>query len=111
VAQSTLALSACRLFAGQARLRWAGGLAMGCGEAISGRRLESLGGMTRNIRRALALTAEALLRGEDVPEEAAALLRKPLAPAWIYPFLGEFLWRARARRHGAAWRLGRRPYA
>ena len=72
------ALDICRAFARQAGLAWTGGLGLGGGEAIGGRPLEELGGMTRHVRRGLDLAAAALLAGRPIPEEALALLSRPM---------------------------------
>lgn len=104
-------LAICRCFARGAGLAWAGGLGLGGGEALGARPLESLGAMTRNVRRSLDLAAAALLAGRDVPNAAAELMARPLVPTPIYTFLGDLGWLRRARRNGVLRRLRARPYA
>ncbi len=103
------ALDICRAFARQAGLAWAGGLGLGGGEAIGGRPLEEVGGMTRHVRRGLDLAAEALLAGRPIPEEAQALLARPMIPSRLYTFIGDIGWLKAARRQGTLRRLRDRP--
>lgn len=110
-AQSALALAICRQFAREVGSSWLGGLALGGGPAIEGRDLVQLGGMTRNIRRALDLAAAALDDGQPIPERAVTLMAKPLVPKWAYLLLSSWGWRRQARQYGAQRRLRDRPYA
>jgi hypothetical protein len=108
--QSEVALAICRLFARQAGFAWAGGLALGAGEMIGGRELDRIGGMVRNVTRALDLAATALAAGQPIPREAVELMAKRLCPRWLYLLGGEFGWRREARRHRTMRRLRARPY-
>ncbi len=108
--QCDTALAICRRFALEAGLPWAGGLALGGGAALDGRPLERAGGMARNVRAALDLAGEALARGESVPEEAVRLMARPLAPRWLYLFMGNWRWKRAARKSGVLHRLDERPY-
>ena len=103
------ALDICRAFARQAGLAWTGGLGLGGGEAIGGRPLEEVGGMTRHVRRGLDLAAAALLAGRPIPEEAQALLARPMIPSRLYTFIGDIGWLKAARRQGTLRRLRDRP--
>jgi hypothetical protein len=103
------ALDICRVFARDAGFEWAGGLGLGEGESLGGRTLESLGGRVRHVRRGLDLAADALAGGRPVPEEAQALLARPMIPARLYTLLGNLGWLRAARRQGALRRLGDRP--
>jgi hypothetical protein len=108
--QCATALAITRRFAQQAGFTWRGGLAIGEGGAIDGRRLEDLGGMARQLRAGLDLAASALLRGEPVPAEAVARVAKPMMPAVVYTVMGNLGWRRQASRHGARGSLAARPY-
>jgi hypothetical protein len=108
--QNQTARDIMREFAREAGFGWAGGLLMGMGGAVDGRSLEKAGGMVRNVVRALDLTAAALLRGEDVPVEAATLTGKPFIPGWIYRRIGDWSFRRLAKRHGVRGKLYDRPY-
>ena len=103
------ALEICQVFARQAGFESVGGLGLGGGEALGGKPLESLGEMVRHVRRGLDLAAEALLDGQPVPEEAQALLARPMIPSRVYTFLGNIGWVRTARRLGTVRRLGDRP--
>lgn len=105
------ALDICRAFARRAGFVWAGGLGLGGGEAIHGRRLEEVGGMARSAGRALDLAAEALADDRAVPDEAVRLVARPLAPGPLYTFLASWRWRREAWRNGVLRELGARPYA
>jgi hypothetical protein len=108
--QSDVALAICRLFARQAGFEWAGGLALGAGEALGGRPLAQLGGMVRHVTRALDLAAAALAAGQAIPREAVELMARPLFPRWLYLLAGQFGWRKEARKHGTTKQLRARPY-
>lgn len=109
--QTRTALDICRVFARKADFVWSGGLGLGAGEAIRGRRLEDLGGRTRHVRGGLDLAAAALLSDRIVPEEAQALLGRPMIPPRLYTIVGTIRWLRTARRHGALRRLGAKPLA
>jgi hypothetical protein len=105
-----LAIGMCGLFARSAGWEWAGGLALGGGEAISGGSLAARGGVVRNVVRALDLAADAVADGRPVPAEAVFLMAKPMMPAWLYTLVGNWGWRRRAASHGVQRRLGARPH-
>jgi NAD(P)H-dependent FMN reductase len=108
--QSEIALAICRQFACEVGSAWLGGLALGGGPAIDGKDLERLGRVTRNVRRALELTAAALASDQMIPDTAVALMAKPLLPTWAYLTLGNWGWKRQARQHGARQRLQNKPY-
>jgi multimeric flavodoxin WrbA len=108
--QNDTALAICRRFALETGLEWVGGLALGMGGVVSGRALSDLGGMVRNVTKALDLTAGALADGERVPAEAVELMARPLMPIWMYTFMGNVGWIYQARKHGVRRRLKDRPY-
>ncbi|MFP4476873.1 MAG: NAD(P)H-dependent oxidoreductase [Desulfatibacillaceae bacterium] len=103
------ALDTCRLFARQGGFRWAGGLGLGGGEAIRGRSLYSAWWLTINVRRALNLAAEALVRGRPLPEKAGELFSRPLVPKQLYLWLGGIRWARDARVQGGRGKLDDRP--
>lgn len=110
VHQNQPALEICRLFARQAGIEWLGGLALGGGGSISGQPLAKMRGMLRNVIKALNLAAESVAAGGKVPEEAIALLAKPIMPRWLYLLGGDFGWNQEARKNKVTKRLGDRPY-
>jgi multimeric flavodoxin WrbA len=96
---SDTALQVCRLFAKQAGFNWAGGLAMGGGGMIAGLPLDEMGGQARNQKKALEIAAEALARGEPIPEDAVVLMSKLGFPRWLYIWMGNRGWKQEAKKH------------
>ncbi|MFZ5915881.1 MAG: hypothetical protein ACOYZ7_03015 [Chloroflexota bacterium] len=104
------ALAICRRFAAEAGFEWAGGLALGGGQALSGRPLDQAGGMARHAVQALDLAAAALAAGDPLPQEAVVAMGQPIIPRRAYLWMGGLGWRLQARKHGAARRLRARPF-
>lgn len=98
--QNEIALEIYRRFALETGFDWAGGLAMGAGEAVKGRPLAEFGGMARNVIAALDQAAGALAQGEPVPPEAAARMAGQMMPGWIYRMMGNLGWHIQARKYG-----------
>lgn len=111
VIHNQTAVAIARLFASEAGLEWRGALALGGGEAVGGRDLETLGRRTEPLRRALELAGAALAAGSEVPAEAVRLMARSLLPPWIYRMVAGVSMRRRARRHGVGRQLGARPLA
>jgi hypothetical protein len=109
-AQCDTALAILECFARRVGFEWAGGLALGGGASIDGRPLERLGGMTRKVRTALDQAADALVRGEPVPDSAVTQLAKPMMHPRIYTGIASLGWRWQASRHGVHRHLKERPY-
>jgi hypothetical protein len=109
-AQSAVALRICRRFAGEAFFSWAGGLALGGGEAIGGKPLAEAGGAARHARRALDLAATALAEGGKIPDETVAIMARPFVWSWLYILVGNYGWKRDARKHGVGDQLRARPY-
>ncbi len=108
--QNDTALRIMEHFAEAVGYRWLGGLGLGSGEAIAGAELEQRGGMVRNVTAALEQAAEALARGDAIPEEAVEQMARPLVPKWMYKMMAEVMWILRARKYRAVRKLGARPY-
>jgi hypothetical protein len=108
--QSETALAICRRFAKETGFAWAGGLALGGGEAIGGQPVDEAGGRARHLKRALDLSAAAIVEGKAVPERAMALMARPFIPRWLYTFIGDMGWRRKAKREGCKTRLDGKPY-
>jgi hypothetical protein len=106
----TLALATCALFAQEAHMRWAGGLALGAGGMLNGRRPQPRG-MTHTLTLALDSAAKALTDGEPLPPAAAESLAKPLIPNSLYLMMGNLSWHMTARQNGAWTHLWDRPLA
>ena len=104
----TLALQICAEFAKQARLRWAGGLALGAGGAINGQRPQTKG-MTHNVAAALDQAAAALAAGGEIPAGVIGAMAQPMMPNSLYVMMGNLGWHMTARSNKAWRRLGARP--
>ena len=110
--QSLLALAICRNFTLECGLSWAGGLAMGGGEAFDLCKLPKYFSTLscaslHHIVRSLNMTATALAQGEPLPQEAIQLIAKTPFPfisfkIWRYFFTkkGTALWGKKAAHHG-----------
>ncbi|WP_169735934.1 NAD(P)H-dependent oxidoreductase [Alkaliphilus transvaalensis] len=107
---NNIALKICRNFAERNGFHWLGGLTMGCGVAINGKPIDQLGGMTRNITKALDLASEAIVEGGVVPVESIELMRKQMFPKWLYVMAGHRGWKSQAKKFNVN-NLYARPYA
>ena len=109
--QCDTALAIARLFARRTRFDWRGGLALGEGGAIDGRKLEAFGGLTKHVRAALDAAATALAEGLPIPAEATTQMAGRMLPPRLYTFAATIDWRRRAFRHGVPQRqLRARPF-
>lgn len=105
------ALKICENFSSKVGFNWLGGLKMGEGPMVNGRPLKELGGMFRNIVKAMDITIEAIANDKEVPLEAKNMFSKGLIPAWVYTFAGNMGWKPAAKKFNAHKRLYERPYA
>lgn len=98
-------------FAREAGYTWAGGLAVGGGEAIAGRLLDRVGGLARPLRRALDLGVPALLSGGVLPEAACQAAATQTTPGALYRFFGWCGWHVKRHAHGLSGReVNARPF-
>jgi len=123
VHHNTLALAICHRFAVQSGMRWAGGLAMGAGEALSsGQPLTSRnrsGPPVKHVIRALNMTAACLAEGQPLPSKAVTMIARspiPLLPFSIWRWLFVKVAARRWQRQAAANSISKenmlaRPYA
>ena len=109
-AHTDVPLAICRHFAAEAGFRWAGGLGLGGGGAVEGRRIEQAGGMVRHVRQALDLAAAALADGHAIPHEAGELFARPLMPSGFYRLAANVGFIVQAWKSGVLSRLRARPY-
>jgi hypothetical protein len=109
--QCDTALGICRSFARHAYVGWAGGMALGAGEVIAGRPLESLGRLARHPRAALDRAADALADGRGIPVAATELMARRLLPRRMYTSIATLSFLRTAHRHGALGKLAHRPFA
>ncbi len=108
--QTDTALAICRRFAAETGMEWLGGLGLGMGGAIGGKPLETLGFMTRNVRKSFDLAAAALSAGEALPQEAVDLMAKRLMPARLYLWIANVGFKRAARKHKILEKIDDRPY-
>jgi hypothetical protein len=109
--QNQPAVDITRQFAKEAGFEWAGALALGMGGAVGGRRLEEAGGLLRNVVKALDRAAASLSAGGGVPDEATALMARPLMPRWLYLPASNWSFKRELKKHGARGRVYDRPFA
>lgn len=121
--QNTLALAICHRFAVQSGMKWAGGLAMGAGEALSsGQSLTSRnrsGPPVKHMIQSLDMTVAALSEGRPPPSEAVTMIARspiPLLPfaawRWIFVKAGTRRWQRQAAANGISKEnMLARPYA
>jgi len=70
---------------------------MGGGGMIHGVPLDKAGGQARNQKKALKLAADALAKGESIPNEALLSMAKLGIPRSIYTWMGNMGWKQRAK--------------
>lgn len=104
------ALRVYRRFASELNFEWMSGLAIGMGPAlVYGRQILGPIGIYRNVKKSIAITAQALAHGKSVPKEAEDLAAKPLIPKKAYTGVAIVIASILALKDGA-WNLYRRPY-
>ncbi|MFX1554673.1 MAG: hypothetical protein ACFFBV_12160, partial [Promethearchaeota archaeon] len=79
---------------------WKGGLALGQGGSIAGIPLQERGGMVRNVVKGLDITAQAIIDGKEIPQEAIDLFSKKFIPNTLYNIVVNLGWRRQASRYG-----------
>jgi ferredoxin-NADP reductase/multimeric flavodoxin WrbA len=87
-------------FAREAGYTWAGGLAVGGGEAIAGRALDRVGMLGSPLRQAIDLGVPALLAGGLMPDAACDSAATQTTPGALYRFFGWWGWQAKRMAHG-----------
>jgi NAD(P)H-dependent FMN reductase len=107
------ALAHCHYFAKRCGMHWAGGMAVGGGEALSaGQPLPEIKRIlppVKHLMRALELAAEGLAKGQGIPVEASRLIaRNPIYPApflsyrWIFQRVAAKRWEREASENGVS---------
>jgi len=95
--QNNVALTICRIFASQVGFAWAGGLAMGGGGMIHGVPLDKARGLVRHQIKAMKLAADALVKGQSIPNEALLSMAKLPIPRSLYTWMGNRGWKQLAK--------------
>jgi len=109
--QKLIALEICRCFAERSGFEWAGGLALGMGPVTRRKPLNEIGGMVRNVKKALDVTALALSEGRIIPEEATKHMTKSILPRRLYMWMGNRRWKYEAKKNGVIDRIRERPHS
>jgi multimeric flavodoxin WrbA len=105
------ALAICSEFSHQSGLTWMGSLSLGAGEGIvHGTPLNELDGRAIPLKQSLNIAAEALAKGQPIPQSARDLLAKPVIPNWMYISMGSFGWNQQAKVYGVQKIIKRQPY-
>ncbi|MDR3542456.1 MAG: hypothetical protein P4L69_16075 [Desulfosporosinus sp.] len=81
--QNYTALQICRRFAIESGFEWLGGLPLGGGSGVDGKPLDKLGILFRKLIKSLNLSADAINKGELIPEKAIRLM-KDYPIMWLY---------------------------
>lgn len=101
--QNRTALRMARLFADQARYRWAGALPLGGGGMVTAESsLTDPHGPLAHVARALDLASPALAAGGVLPFSAIAAMAKPSIPDAVYRAMGDLGWRWKAYKNDVA---------
>jgi hypothetical protein len=108
--QNDVALDIYRLFARDAGLHWAGGLAIGGGGMFGGKPLKEQGGNARHITAAFDEAVAALDAGQDIPASATTGIRRQAIPPWAYFAIANLGMIIGAAKHGNLLKIGARPY-
>lgn len=101
------AIKICRFFAIQNGLNWRGGIAVGAGGAIIGKKLSDLGGMADHLMKNIKMLANRLV--EDEPIQDDGILRAQVVPTEIYSMAGNTGWEKQAEKYGVQDRLYDKP--
>ncbi len=108
--QNDVALDIYRLFARDAGLHWAGGLAIGGGGMFAGEPLKEQGGSARHITTAFDQTIAALDAGQDIPQSATTGIRQRAIPAWAYFAMANLSMLIGAAKNGNLLKIEAQPY-
>ena len=88
-------------------MHWLGFLALGMGGVITPKNFKLLG---RNPQKALRMTAQAIIHGNNVPLKAKKLMEKKLLPKWLYKFFAHRAWKSHAKKYGCYDQLFSTPH-
>ncbi|MEJ2252487.1 MAG: NAD(P)H-dependent oxidoreductase [Candidatus Lokiarchaeota archaeon] len=108
--QINTAIKICEIFTQDTGFQWLGGLRIGAGGAISGKKLEDRGTLVKTIIDGFNLAAKDIISRNKISQEALDLTSKSFMPKKIYKFVGNLGWRLQALKY-RNFRLKKRPYA
>jgi len=108
--QNETALRICRQFSREANMEWTGGLALGGGMVIGARPLKEIGGMVRNITKAIDMAAADLVRGNPISMDAKGKMKVPFSSRFVFSKFANRFWKKMANSNGVRERIDDRPY-
>lgn len=107
--QNHIALQICRRFAIESGFEWLGGLPLGAGAGIDGQPFEKSRILYKKIIKSLDLSAEALCKGEQIPEKAIRLIEGyPIK--WLYFIALKFGVKYMAKKNGVKGQIHDQPF-
>ncbi|HBH13002.1 MAG: Uncharacterized protein XD91_0563 [Clostridiales bacterium 38_11] len=101
------ALKICRYFAEQNGLNWRGGIAVGAGGAIIGKKLPDLGSMASNLMKSISILADRLIKDEMSQDDS--ILRVQVVATKMYNMTGNIGWQKQAQKHGVQDKIYDKP--
>lgn len=101
------ALKICRYFVEKNELKWRGGIAVGAGGAIAGKKLPDLGAIAGNLMKNIAVLAERIV-GMEMQEDDS-ILRVQTVPTKMYNIAGNMGWKKQAQKNGVYHKIFDRP--
>jgi len=107
--QITIAMKICEQFSIEVGYRWLGGLKVGGGPFIHGKKLEERGKMVQHIIDGLIKASDDLIKGEKISDEVVDFLSKPFISKRIYKLMGNMGWYFQSWTNWK-FRLKKRPY-
>ena len=107
--QNYTALQICRRFAIESGVEWLGGLPLGGGLGVDGKPLDKLGMLFRKLIKSLDISADAINKGEQIPEKAIQLM-KDYPIMWLYFNAMQFGIKYLAKKSGVLDKIHDQPF-
>ncbi len=101
------AIKICKYYSDKMCFKWEGGLIIPGVNEINGRPLKETGSQTKNIRKALELTGNALNKGESIPKKAIKLAAKQF-PEWLIILIVNWLIKKYCKKNKI--NINKKPY-
>jgi|GEM_PF-4103894 multimeric flavodoxin WrbA len=113
VEHDILPTSIFRIFAEKTNMKWLGGFMIAGGmDLVNKKNSKLLKWLSKNVWKSLDIIAGCILRGEEIPEETFALMKKQLLPKWLAARIEEFTWfRRNIRQNKTGKILYNKPYS
>lgn len=103
-------LNVCSFFAKENNLDWYGCIPIGGGPQLDGKKLETLGGMTVKLRKALDMASDSILQSAPLPIDKIIKLTDPPEPRFMYSLIANFSFKAAARKNGTLKKINAKPF-